>query len=120
LYLSPQGCLSSPVSTDITTRLRATEVTLLGGPLVLHNRVGTLVDCATARASSNAALSARLNSELPKLPGSYAVSVRELSGVGTAVSIRGADAKEPASTMKLFAVYAALKRIDQGRLYYSS
>ncbi len=120
LYLSPQGCLSPATAADISTRLRASEVTLLGGSPVLHDRVGALVDCSTAKKSSDAALNARLAAELPKLPGSYAVSVRELSGVGTSVSVRGADMKEPASTIKLFAVYAALKRIDQGRLSYSS
>ena len=120
LYLSPRACLSAPVATDLSTRLQPTEVTLLGGPLVLNDRVGALMDCAAAKKSSDATLTSRLNAELPKLPGSYAVSVRELSGVGTSVSIRGADMKEPASTMKLFAVYAALKRVDQGRLYFSS
>ncbi|GHD48365.1 hypothetical protein D9V29_09840 [Mycetocola manganoxydans] len=120
LYLSPRACLSAPVAADISTRLQPTEVTLLGGPLVLNDRVGALQNCAAAKKSSDATLTSRLNAELPKLPGSYAVSVRELSGVGTAVSIRGADMKEPASTIKLFAVYAALKRVDQGRLYFSS
>jgi putative cell wall-binding protein/beta-lactamase class A len=120
LYLSAQACVGTAVASDITARLHATEVTLLGGPGVLHDRVGTLVDCAAAKKGSETTLAARLNAEFPRLPGSYAVSVREQSGLGVAVSIRGADMKEPASTMKLFAVYAALKRIDQGRLWYSS
>jgi beta-lactamase class A len=47
--------------------------------------------------------------------GSYWVSVQEVGGLRQSVRIAGSTPKEPASMMKIFAAWAALKRVEQGR-----
>jgi len=61
-------------------------------------------------------LEAAVLARLATLSGDYAVAVRELTGEERSVSIRGGEAREPASVVKLFAAYAALDRVDSGQL----
>lgn len=119
LYSSVPTCLPPAVRDDIVSRLGASQVTLLGGSAVLGGTVGSLAACtsnADARAASQAELTNKITNRLASLPGTYSVSVRQTTGVQAVVNVRGATMQEPASVMKLFAVYAVLKRVDQGRL----
>lgn len=124
LYLSLDSCLPVGTAQDMRTRLNVSKVTLLGGTSALRDSVGTLVDCdswnAAEKARSEKELVAKLNARMSSLPGSYSVAVREISGLKRSVSIRGADMKEPASSMKLFPAYVALKLIDSGKLSLDS
>lgn len=117
LYTSIPTCLPAAVRDDLVSRLGATRVTLLGGSAVLGGGVSSLTACtsADARAASQTELTNKLTARIASLPGTYSVSVRQVTGVKAAVNIRGATMQEPASVMKLFAVYGVLKRIDQGR-----
>lgn len=118
LYTSLPTCLPAAVRDDVVSRLGATRVTLLGGSAVLGSGVSSLSACTAAdsRSASQTELTNKLTSLIATLPGTYSVSVRQVTGVQAAVNIRGATMQEPASVMKLFAVYGVLKRIDQGRL----
>lgn len=124
VYEVQAGCVPDAVKTDITGRLAATAVTLVGSTRTLSSGVAGLVACSTVnaqtKAASEKALVTKLNAAIPGLPGGYNVSAFEAGGLKRAVSVRGSDAVEPASSIKLFAAYAAMKRIDQGRLYYST
>lgn len=119
LYLSGPTCLPRVVREAMLDVRAVDRVTLLGGTGVLGARVAALEACTTAeddRATSVAELVAALQQRLRTLPGSYSVSVRELGGLETAVSINGAVMQEPASVMKLFVAYAVLDRVDAGTL----
>lgn len=124
LYTSRPDCVPDPVATDITGRLAATEVTLLGGAGSLGANVASMMTCsaysAIQKKTSEQALVDKLNAVLPTVPGRHTVSVNEVGGLKRAVNIRGGDRLEPASTIKLFAAYAVLKRVEAGTLFYST
>jgi len=119
LYLSGPTCLPRAVREAMIDTLQVERVTLLGGTGVLGARVVGLEACSTIeddRATSIAELVAALQLRLRSLAGTYSVSVRELGGLDTAVSINGSVMQEPASVMKLFVAYAVLDRVDRGML----
>jgi beta-lactamase class A len=66
--------------------------------------------------SGDELLEAAVQGRLATLSGDYAVAVREVTGERRRLSIRGAEPREPASVIKLFAAYAVLDRIDAGEL----
>lgn len=125
LYASRSNCVPNAAYDDFASRLAVNQVTLLGGTGVLNNSVaqlktcGSVNDAATKKASEQALLK-KLNALLPTLKGVHNVTVRELVGMKRTVSVRGGNRDEPASSIKLFALYGALKRIEQGKLYYST
>ena len=124
LYTSRPDCVPDTVATDITGRLAVSQVTLLGGAGSLGPNVASMMTCSafsgTEKKNSEQALLKKLNAVLPTVPGKHTVSVNEVAGMKRAVSIRGGDRLEPASTIKLFAAYAVLKRVEAGTLFYST
>jgi putative cell wall-binding protein/beta-lactamase class A len=124
LYLSRTACVPDDVKSDITSRLRAGTVTLLGGNPSLNGDVAAFTDCSTLaarqKAASESSLKSKLVSRLNTFGGWYSVSVRKLGGLGETVSQAGTAQKEPASSIKIFAAYAALHRIDIGRFTLST
>lgn len=119
LYLVPPGCPTAAAITDVTQRLAVERVTILGGPASVSPQAELLEACGgtpTTREQSEAALTQRLTSLAAALPGDYSVTVHQLGGLEATVRVRGALMQEPASVMKLFAVYAILDRIDRGVL----
>ncbi|MDO9591116.1 MAG: cell wall-binding repeat-containing protein, partial [Microcella sp.] len=123
LYSSPVACLPREALADITERLQVSRLTLLGGPPALGPRVAAGEPCTTEdddRATSVAQLTAALQSRLRSLPGTYSVSVRQLGGLETSVSIRGSVMQEPVSVIKVFVAYAVLDRIDRGLLSFTT
>ena len=123
LYSSSPECLPRVTWVDLVERLQVEQVTLLGGTGVLGPRVKALEACTSSdddRATSAAELTSTLQLRLRSLPGTYSVSVRELQGLQTAVSIRGGVMQEPVSVIKVFVAYAVLNRIDRGVLSFST
>ncbi|MER3388708.1 MAG: cell wall-binding repeat-containing protein [Microcella sp.] len=123
LYLSGPTCLPRAARSDMLDRLAASRVTLFGGTAVLSSRVASLESCTSVaddRATSSAELTAALQQRLRTLPGSYSVSVREIDGLQTSVSIRGSVRQEPVSVIKLFVAYAVLDRVDRGLVSLST
>lgn len=122
LYSTTSTCVPRTARDDLVTRLDVDTATLLGGSSVLGSGVASLTACTTVeqdRAESAAQLQQRLQARIAQLPGTYSVSVRELEGLQTSVSIRGTTMQEPASVMKLFAVYGVLDRVDSGQFELS-
>jgi|GEM_PF-3134681 len=123
LYLSGPTCLPRAAREAMLDRLDAGRITLFGGTAVLSPRVASLQACTTVaddRATSNAELKAALEQRLRTLSGSYSVSVREIGGLETAVSLRGSLMQEPVSVIKLFIAYAVLDRVDRRLLSLTS
>jgi beta-lactamase class A len=73
------------------------------------------LDCSTIRARSVSGLNAAIRETLADYPGAFSVTVRELGGLGVITEVGGGVRREPASMMKIFAAWAALKRVEQGR-----
>ena len=65
-------------------------------------------------------LRAAIVQRLSSLSGTYSVSVRELGGEESAVSIAGGIMQEPVSVIKVFVAYAVLDRIERGVLSLST
>lgn len=124
LYTSRSDCLPDPVASDITGRLGATKVTLLGGPGSVGADVAGMKNCTQVsgeqKVKSERALVNKINAVLPGLQGNHNVTVREIGGLKRTVDVRGGNRVEPASAIKIFAAYATLKRIEAGQLYYST
>lgn len=124
LLLSTTNCMSDPVHQALSDSAERIELTIVGGEGALSPAVAAATSCASVRAQQRLDLERRLSSAISaaanRAPGTYSVSVRQLDGLLASVDVRGDVMQEPASVMKLFAVYGALKRIEQGRLYYSS
>ncbi|MER3387410.1 MAG: serine hydrolase [Microcella pacifica] len=108
--------------------LRGTGALCLAAALALTScaaseRVGEARDADAVSAPGPGAttrndeqLEGAVQKRLATLSGDYAVAVRELTGEERELSIRGGQAREPASAIKLFAAYAALDRVDAGSL----
>jgi beta-lactamase class A len=94
-------------------------VTSLGGESVISAAAGSLTECSGASISERE-LTAKLAAQASTLPGRYSISVRELSGERHQVSLGGGERKEPASVIKIFAAFAVLARVDDGRLSLST
>lgn len=69
---------------------------------------------------SRAALYAAIASYVSNKKGSYSVTVTELDGDQRTVAYRGGKQVEPASTIKLFYAWAALRAVDEGKLRLST
>jgi beta-lactamase class A len=69
---------------------------------------------------SEAKLITALQTYLSPRAGSFSVSLRELDGDLRSISINGTRRVEPASTIKLFYAWAALRAIDNGTLSFDT
>ncbi|MDY0910652.1 serine hydrolase [Microbacterium sp. CFBP9034] len=76
--------------------------------------------CSTEKHRLDVSLHLAIDAVAARYPGTYAVSVREMGRVGQTVSVIGGTRLEPASMMKLFAAYAALKRIQDGQASFDT
>ncbi|MCW3493736.1 serine hydrolase [Microbacterium sp. SSM24] len=90
-------------------------VTGVGGTTWLSNDTLAGRSCSAVKAEREARLDSTIRSTMARYPGSYWVSVQEIGGLRQSVRIAGSTPKEPASMMKIYAAWAALKRVEQGR-----
>ena len=74
---------------------------------------------APAMAGPSPELANNIRAYLSDQPGAYTVSLRELSSDGVTVGIDDTVQVEPASVIKLFYAWAALRRVDRGSLALS-
>ncbi|MGN8553519.1 UNVERIFIED_CONTAM: serine hydrolase [Microbacterium sp. SLM126] len=91
------------------------SVTGIGGTTWLSNDTLAGRSCSAVKAEREARLDSTIRSTMARYPGSYWVSVQEIGGLRQSVRIAGSTPKEPASMMKIYAAWAALKRVEQGR-----
>lgn len=108
-------------------RLRTLGAAALAVVLGMGNAVGTAsADATGGRASAAHAsitdtdLETRLRTFLSTQPGRYSVSVYEIGGAGRTVAISSRLRTEPASTIKLFYAWLALRQVDRGVLTMST
>ncbi|KJL41717.1 N-acetylmuramoyl-L-alanine amidase LytC precursor [Microbacterium terrae] len=113
LFYSIQPCVPDDVRSAIA-RTGAT-VTAVGGTASIGGSVLSNTSCTTEKANRERSLRAAISTTMSKYAGSFTVTVRELGGLSLVASVGGTSAREPASMMKLYAAWAALKRVDQGR-----
>lgn len=119
LFLTSGTCVDSTIAHEMRSRLGVTRVTALGGETVVSTAAASLAECAGPSISERE-LTAKLQAQLASLPGQYSISVREVAGEQHRISINGGARKEPASVIKLFAAFAVLARVDDGRLSLST
>jgi putative cell wall-binding protein/beta-lactamase class A len=112
LYAS-EACVPDAVAAHLVAA--GLTVTGVGGPVRLS--VDTIAgrSCSAVKAERESRLNTAIRSTMAQYAGSYWVSVQEISGLRQSVRIAGSTPKEPASMMKIYAAWAALTRVDQGR-----
>lgn len=115
LLLTGKECIADSAATELT-RLGASNRTLIGTTANLGAAVVAGRSCTAERTRLQGVLTTKLNTVIAKYPGTYAVTVREIDGLGQTVAIRGGNRYEPASTIKVFNAYAVLKRVQSGSL----
>lgn len=112
LLYSPHACMLTSVANYIDGEgVRPLPV---GTTTWLSSAVASNTSCAVQKPRLRAALEAAIRATAAKYAGSYAVTVRELGIVKEVATVRGSTRLEPASMMKLFAAWAALKRVQAG------
>jgi len=96
------------------------SVTAIGGTSVLEAPVLANESCTVVRARLQASLNAAIRSTIARYPGTYSVTVHQIGGLGEVTHVSGGTRREPASMMKIFAAWAAYKRVEEGRATLST
>lgn len=116
---TPYQCMLKDISALI--RSRGATVVGVGREAWLRSAAVRNISCSDEKPRLRAALESAIASTAARYAGTYAVSVRELTRVGeTATNARSGMMLEPASMMKLYAAWAALKRVQDGRATMST
>ncbi|MFV0372998.1 serine hydrolase, partial [Microbacterium sp.] len=115
LYFAIPQCI--PDSTAAVLAARSDRPLVLTAVSALSDDVAAGRSCTTVRTRNEARLRTALQETLARYPGSsYTVSAREVGGIREMVSIGGSTRREPASMIKVFAAWAAMKRVESGRV----
>lgn len=113
LYYPRTECVPDDMATRIAQAGK--PLLLVGDTIALHSAVGSNTNCSTVRSRLQSELNAAIRATMSKYAGTYSVTVRELGGLGQVTNVSGGTRREPASMIKVFAAWAAYKRIEQGR-----
>lgn len=113
LYYPRSECVQDDMAASISAAGK--PLFLVGDTASLAATVATNTTCTTVRARLQSELNAAIRATMAKYPGTYSVTVREIGGLGQVTNVSGGTRREPASMIKIFAAWAAYKRIDQGR-----
>lgn len=114
MVYTPRACMFTP--TAAWTSSAGARVVGVGAPSWLLAAAVANTPCSTEKPRREAELASAIRSTLAQYPGSYSVSVRDFSRVGEVVGIEDHSRLEPASMMKLYAAYAILRLVQDGRL----
>ncbi|MEU1972529.1 serine hydrolase [Microbacterium sp. NPDC019599] len=114
LYYSDRVCVRDDVSAHIASL--GIPVTAIGSTSSLEAAVAANRSCTQERIAREGRLRSAIQSTLSQYNGGagFSVTVREVGGLGQYAQIGGSVRREPASMMKLFAAWAALKKIETG------
>jgi beta-lactamase class A len=115
LLISSPICVPEVIAAELA-RLGASSRTLVGGAVNLNEAVAAGRTCGAERSRLEQSLTTRLGQVIAGYAGTYAVTVRQLDGLGQTISVRGGSTYEPASTIKILNAYAVLKRVQAGSL----
>ncbi|HWL76306.1 serine hydrolase [Microbacterium sp.] len=113
LFYSLPECIADAIAAQISAS--GARVLALGDTEKLMAPAMNNVPCTVEKSNRQAALTSAIRSTLSQYPGTYTVTVRQIGGLNEIAQIGGGTRMEPASMMKIFASWAALKLIDQGR-----
>lgn len=113
LYYAIEKCVPDDVSAHLSAI--GAPITGVGGVYWLEAPVLSNSPCAAVRTTLQANLNAAIRSTMSRYPGTYSVTVRQIGGIGEVTHIDGGVRREPASMLKIFAAWAAYKRIEEGR-----
>ncbi|GAB2842288.1 hypothetical protein GCM10027024_16530 [Microbacterium insulae] len=112
LYYPRSEC----VQDNMAAQIAAAGVRLLpvGDTAALAPAVATNTTCTVVTRRLQTDLHNAITSTMSRYSGTYSVTVLELNGLGQGTNVGGGIRREPASMMKIFAAWAAYKRIEQG------
>lgn len=113
LYYGVALCAPDSVASHLAAK--KLPITGLGGAEWLNADALAGRGCTALKTDKQSKLNTAIRATIGKHAGSFTVTVREIGGLGVTTSVGGTSAREPASMMKLYAAWAALKRVDQGR-----
>jgi putative cell wall-binding protein len=113
LYYAIEKCVPDVVSQHLDGL--GLSVTGVGGVYWLEAPVLANDACSAVKASRQSQLNAAIRSTMAQYPGTFSVTVRQLDGLGEVTHVSGGTRREPASMLKIFAAWAAYKRIEQGK-----
>lgn len=113
LYYSVAECVPDGIVNHLDAIGK--PVLVIGDTMALGAPVASVTRCTIERPRLEAALYSAIHSVISQYGGSFAVTVRQIGGVGQMTNVSGGLRKEPASMMKIFAAWAAYKRIDERR-----
>lgn len=102
--------MSSPFTRGLSGILTSTLIAVA---------IGVAPSPATATGLTASEIRAQLVSQIAQEKGDYRVSVREVTGDGRTISINAEHSMEPASTIKLFYAWLALRKVDKGSIALS-
>lgn len=112
LYYSTEKCVPDVVSAHLAG-IRA-PITGVGGVYWLEAPVLANAGCAAVKSNLQSQLNSAIRSTMSRYAGTYSVTVRQLGGLGEVTHVDGGTRREPASMLKIFAAWAAYKRIELG------
>ena len=113
LYYSLPECIADAMSAQISSA--GLRTVALGDGLKLMSPVVYNTPCSVEKSNRQAALTSAIRSTLSRYHGTFTVTVRQIGGLSEVAQIGGGVRMEPASMMKIFASWAALKIVEQGR-----
>jgi putative cell wall-binding protein len=112
MVYAPYQCMISDTA-EYLSKAKA-RVVAVGSATWLRSPILSNTACSVQVPKLEASLESKIRATASNYSGSYAVSVREIGRVGEAIHVNGGSRLEPASMMKLFAAWAALRRIERG------
>ncbi|WP_164743416.1 serine hydrolase [Microbacterium sulfonylureivorans] len=114
LYYAMPECMPDTAASDI--KAAGGRRILVGVTAALgSNVVASLTTCSSVKASRQAALTSAVRATAAKYSGTFSVTVRQLGGLYEVAQVGGGTRREAASMMKIFAAWAAYKRVEQGK-----
>lgn len=119
MVVTPYQCMLTVIAEHIDGL--GAEVVGVGKSNWLRDAAVRNVPCAEEKPRREAALESAIRSAASRYSGRYAVTVRELGRLAeTGRSSLSGSMLEPASAIKVFAAWAALKRVQDGRATMST
>ena len=112
LYFPRRECVPDAMAAQISATGK--PLLLLGDTAALQPSVASNTNCTTEKTKRQAALYSKIRATMSGYAGTYSVTVRELGGLNEVTNVGGGVRREPASMIKVFAAWAAYKRIQQG------
>jgi beta-lactamase class A len=113
LFYAIEFCTPDAVASHLDSL--GVGITGVGGDYWLDQTALDNSPCSVERPRRESELNAAIRATMSAYPGSFTVTVRELGPFREITHVNGGARLEPASMLKIFAAWAALTRIAEGR-----